>query len=76
MIKFIYTYFVQQEFIFSFLLSSRLFIKPHELLQKLIAAEQDTLDRLVGLLSIWTKTFPYDFRDERIMSHVKHIVTK
>lgn len=38
--------------------------------------EEEPLDRLVALLSIWTNTFPYDFRDERIMCHVKHIVAR
>lgn len=67
-----------QEYIFSFLLSSRLFVRPHELLGRLLAGvpELEPLDRLVGLLGIWTNTFPYDFRDERIMCHVKHIVAR
>lgn len=69
-----------QDYIFSFLLSSRLFVRPHELLGKLLSSVPDTeparLDCLVGLLRIWTKTFPYDFRDERIMCHVKHIVAR
>lgn len=34
------------------------------------------LECLVKFLSVWTTKFPYDFRDERIMSHVKHIVAK
>ena len=32
--------------------------------------------RLVQLLAEWTETFPYDFRDERMMSHVKSITQK
>lgn len=70
--------FISQEFVFSFLLSSRLFIRPHDLLGRLLlnVPEEEPLDRLVALLSIWTNTFPYDFRDERIMCHVKHIVAR
>lgn len=34
------------------------------------------LECLVKFLGVWTTKFPYDFRDERIMSHVKHIVAK
>ncbi|KAJ6646495.1 Ras-GEF domain-containing family member 1B-A [Pseudolycoriella hygida] len=69
---------LDKEFAFSFLLSSRLFIRPHELLGRLLlnVPEEEPLDRLVALLSIWTNTFPYDFRDERIMCHVKHIVAR
>lgn len=32
--------------------------------------------RLVQLLAEWTETFPYDFRDERVMGHVKSITQK
>lgn len=32
--------------------------------------------RLVQLLAEWTETFPYDFRDERVMGHVKAITQK
>ncbi|XP_055375627.1 ras-GEF domain-containing family member 1B [Condylostylus longicornis] len=69
---------LDKEFIFSFLLSSRLFIRPHELLGKLLSSvpEDESLGPLVGLLGIWTNKFPYDFRDERIMNHVKHIVSR
>lgn len=67
-----------QEFIFSFLLSSRLFLHPHELLGKLISLvpESKSLESLVSFLAEWTKRFPYDFRNERIMDHVKHIVAR
>ncbi|XP_037050638.1 ras-GEF domain-containing family member 1B [Bradysia coprophila] len=69
---------LDKEFAFTFLLSSRLFIRPHDLLGRLLlnVPEEEPLDRLVALLSIWTNTFPYDFRDERIMCHVKHIVAR
>ncbi|XP_064538970.1 uncharacterized protein LOC135428787 isoform X2 [Drosophila montana] len=67
-----------EEFLFSFLLSSRLFLRPHELLGKLLAAVADgqCLETLVALLAEWTQKFPYDYRDERMMSHVKHIVAR
>ena len=72
-------YFLLQEFLFSFLLSSRIFIRPHELLGKLmetVPVIDESLGHIVGVIGIWTKTFPYDFRDERIMNHVKHIVAR
>jgi hypothetical protein len=31
---------------------------------------------LVQLLAEWTDTFPYDFRDERVMAHVRAITQK
>uniref|UniRef100_A0A336N054 CSON003817 protein n=2 Tax=Culicoides sonorensis TaxID=179676 RepID=A0A336N054_CULSO len=67
-----------KEFVFSFLLSSRLFIRPHELFGGLLNAcpEHDSLESIVRLLKTWTKIFPYDFRDERMMAHVKHIATR
>ena len=41
---------------------------------------QDRLGRfvphLVQLLAEWTETFPYDFRDERVMAHVRAITQK
>ncbi|XP_069682766.1 ras-GEF domain-containing family member 1B-A [Periplaneta americana] len=86
-------YYPDRAYLFAFLLSSRLFIKPHELLgevcalcdsqQKLgekQAAAKDRLGRfvphLVQLLAEWTETFPYDFRDERVMAHVRAITQK
>ncbi|XP_037960568.1 uncharacterized protein LOC119689743 [Teleopsis dalmanni] len=68
-----------KEFIFSFLLSSRLFLRPHELLGKLLSLVPDSdesLESLVALLAEWTNKFPYDYRDERMMNHVKHIVAR
>ncbi|XP_026843402.1 uncharacterized protein LOC6596333 isoform X2 [Drosophila persimilis] len=69
---------LDKEFIFSFLLSSRLFLRPHELLGKLLDSVPDSecLESLVALLAEWTMKFPYDYRDERMMSHVKHIVAR
>lgn len=55
-------------------------MRPHEILGKLLTTASDVecerLDCLVALLRLWTRTFPYDFRDERIMCHVKHIVAR
>ncbi|XP_041452222.1 uncharacterized protein LOC111071809 isoform X2 [Drosophila obscura] len=67
-----------EEFVFSFLLSSRLFLRPYELLGKLLDSvpESKCLESLVALLAEWTMKFPYDYRDERMMSHVKHIVAR
>lgn len=31
------------------------------------------IPRLVQLLAEWSETFPYDFRDERVMAHVRSI---
>ncbi|XP_050534858.1 uncharacterized protein LOC126901942 [Daktulosphaira vitifoliae] len=88
-------YYPDQAYLFAFILSSRLFVKPHELLAKVVAicqAQQklgdyvsaaqnshhkDQLSRfvpkLVQLLAEWTDKFPYDFRDERVMIHVREI---
>ncbi|KAG5680285.1 hypothetical protein PVAND_009803 [Polypedilum vanderplanki] len=68
---------VDNNFIFTFLLSSRTFIQPHELLEKLIESvpeNDESLERLVVLMKEWTRWFPYDFRGEEIMSLIKHIV--
>ncbi|KAL7040354.1 hypothetical protein ACKWTF_000366 [Chironomus riparius] len=70
---------IDHNFIFSFLLSSRIFIQPHELLEKLIESvpeNDESLERLVALMGEWTRWFPYDFRGEEIMSLVKHIVAR
>lgn len=51
-------YLVLQNFVFSFLLSSRIFIQPHELLGKLIESvpeNDESLERLVVLMKEWTK---------------------
>lgn len=66
------------DLVFSMLLSTRFFIKPHELLGVLLSdvPELDCMDSVVELLKLWSEMFPYDFRDERIMNHVKHIASK
>nr|XP_029717851.1 ras-GEF domain-containing family member 1B-A isoform X1 [Aedes albopictus] len=97
-------YYPDQSYLFAFLLSARLFIKPHELLQQAcdichqqqqqlnvhlnnnnnttIANQQkvQNLSRFacnfVQLLSEWIETFPYDFRDERVMQHVRTMTQK
>lgn len=85
-------YYPDRAYLFAFLLSSRLFIKPHELLAKIrqLCETQQGLgsagtqhgpstarfaEHLVQLLAEWTETFPYDFRDERVMQHVR-VVTQ
>ncbi|XP_016945998.3 uncharacterized protein [Drosophila suzukii] len=69
---------LDKEFVFSFLLSCRLFLRPHELLGRLLDSVPDSecLESLVSVLAEWTLKFPYDYRDERMMSHVKHIVAR
>ncbi|XP_021704282.1 ras-GEF domain-containing family member 1B isoform X2 [Aedes aegypti] len=95
-------YYPDQSYLFAFLLSARLFIKPHELLQQAcdICHQQQQLNvhlnnnnntianqqkiqslsrfacNFVQLLSEWIETFPYDFRDERVMQHVRTMTQK
>ncbi|XP_055588829.1 ras-GEF domain-containing family member 1B-A-like isoform X2 [Uranotaenia lowii] len=111
-------YYPDQSYLFAFLLSARLFIKPHELLQQVcdICHQQQQLSihltsnssinnnngssnnnnshhnsianqlksthlsrfacNFVQLLSEWIETFPYDFRDERVMQHVRSMTQK
>ncbi|KAG0724890.1 Ras-GEF domain-containing family member 1B-A [Chionoecetes opilio] len=83
-------YYPDTAYLFAFLLSSRLFVKPHELLQRvcevgftqqglkdndLSTINKDKLGRFVAhmvqLLGEWSETFPYDFRDERMMGGVR-----
>ncbi|XP_049819184.1 ras-GEF domain-containing family member 1B-like isoform X3 [Aethina tumida] len=84
-------YYPDRTYLFAFLLSSRLFIKPHDLLAKIRALSEtqqglgNTLgggqhagqvrfaEYLVQLLAEWTEIFPYDFRDERVMQHIRTI---
>lgn len=88
-------YYPDKSYLFAFLLSARLFIRPHELLarisqlcdiqQSLSPANQSQpttqeLSRFakhfVQLLTEWIETFPYDFRDERLMQHVRSMTQK
>ncbi|XP_050394068.2 ras-GEF domain-containing family member 1B isoform X2 [Patella vulgata] len=82
-------YYPDRTYIFAFLLSSRLFIRPHNLLAEICQVcifqqnlAQDRIDKgslgkfgphIVNLLSEWTELFPYDFRDERMKTHLKDI---
>nr|CAD7397476.1 unnamed protein product [Timema poppensis] len=69
-------------YLFAFLLSSRLFLHPHQLLgevNKACEAQRDKphitklVHHVIRLLSEWTEMFPYDFRDELVMTHVRGI---
>ncbi|XP_028851072.1 ras-GEF domain-containing family member 1B-A isoform X1 [Denticeps clupeoides] len=82
-------YYPDRTYIFTFLLSSRLFIHPHELMSKVrqLCVEQQRLSdpqadktrlrkiapKVLQLLTEWTETFPYDFRDERMMRSLKEL---
>ncbi|CRL03296.1 CLUMA_CG016280, isoform A [Clunio marinus] len=87
-------YYPDRSYLFAFLLSSRLFIKPYQLLSKIwdlsqqqqnlksfiqqkLAHNNPKLSRftqyLIQLLAEWTDTFPYDFRDERLMTQIRDI---
>ncbi|XP_068461162.1 ras-GEF domain-containing family member 1B-A isoform X1 [Clinocottus analis] len=82
-------YYPDRTYIFTFLLSSRLFIRPHELMSKVchLCMEQQRLSdlqldkirvrkiapKILQLLTEWTETFPYDFRDERMMRSLKEL---
>ncbi|CAB1352113.1 unnamed protein product, partial [Coregonus sp. 'balchen'] len=56
-----------RSYVFTFLLSSRLFLHPYELIIR------DVAPKIVQLLTEWTETFPYDFRDERMMRCLKEM---
>ncbi|XP_060890214.1 ras-GEF domain-containing family member 1B-A-like [Labrus mixtus] len=82
-------YYPDRTYIFTFLLSSRLFIHPYELMSKVcqLCMEQQRLSdpqadklrvrkitpKILQLLAEWTETFPYDFRDERMMRSLKEL---
>lgn len=108
-------YYPDRSYIFAFLLSSRLFVKPYQLLSKIweLSQQQQSLKSfiqvsdcetflisivtkidfyckqqklahnnpklsrftqyLIQLLAEWTDTFPYDFRDERLMTQIRDI---
>lgn len=121
-------YYPEGTFVFSFLLSARLFIKPYELLAKISAIWEDQVQQkiiqslevvdetyssshqtsvlsetmcenakpqtfqfsdekthqkakksaqnCIQLLTEWIDIFPYDFRDERLMQHVRVLARK
>uniref|UniRef100_A0ACB8E950 Ras-GEF domain-containing member 1B n=1 Tax=Sphaerodactylus townsendi TaxID=933632 RepID=A0ACB8E950_9SAUR len=82
-------YYPDRTYIFTFLLSSRLFVHPYELMAKVcqLCIEQQRLmepvadksrlrkiaPKILQLLTEWTETFPYDFRDERMMRNLKEL---
>ncbi|XP_037114963.1 ras-GEF domain-containing family member 1B-A isoform X1 [Syngnathus acus] len=82
-------YYPDRTYIFTFLLSFRLFIHPYELMSKVchLCVEQQRLGdpqadkirlrkiapKILQLLTEWTETFPYDFRDERTMRGLKEL---
>lgn len=87
-------YYPDRSYIFAFLLSSRLFIKPYQLLSKIweLSQQQQNIKSfiqqklaqnnpklgqftqyLIQLLAEWVDTFPYDFRDERLMTQLRDI---
>nr|XP_033770433.1 ras-GEF domain-containing family member 1B isoform X1 [Geotrypetes seraphini] len=85
-------YYPDRTFIFTFLLSSRLFIHPHELMAKVChlcvqhqrlkepgidkARVRKNAPKILQLLTEWTETFPYDFRDERMMRNLKELTQR
>ena len=101
-------YYPDKSYLFAFLLSARLFIRPHNLLEKVcnlcetqqelsaphrntnIRRESTTSQQqlqqsahlqkfsinFIQLLGEWIETFPYDFRDERLMKHVRVMTQK
>ncbi|KAI4898397.1 hypothetical protein NFI96_002298 [Prochilodus magdalenae] len=82
-------YYPDRTYIFTFLLSSRLFIHPYELMSKVCHLCMDhqrpsdppadkvrirkIAPKILQLLTEWTETFPYDFRDERMMRSLKEL---
>ncbi|EDL33730.1 ras-GEF domain-containing family member 1C isoform 1 [Mus musculus] len=83
-------YYPEKAYIFTFLLSSRLFIEPRELLARVchLCIEQQQLDKpvldkarvrkfgakLLQLLAEWTETFPRDFEEESTIGHLTDVV--
>lgn len=86
-------YYPDKKLLFAFLLTSRLFIKPHDLLGTIIHlcdSQQNFNDktpqnkekllkfmpRLIRFMGDWIESFPYDFRDDKVMAHVRSITQK
>ncbi|XP_078532751.1 ras-GEF domain-containing family member 1B [Lissotriton helveticus] len=85
-------YYPDRTYVFTFLLSSRLFIHPYELMAKVchVCVEhrrlhdpgadksrlRKTAPRILQLLTEWTETFPYDFRDERMMRNMRDLTQR
>lgn len=80
-------YYPDRTYIFAFLLCSRLFILPSELLSRVSKSCAEQIRKapseetkvlafnLVKLLREWTETFPNDFKDEVMMMHIKDITS-
>ncbi|XP_040098591.1 ras-GEF domain-containing family member 1A isoform X1 [Oryx dammah] len=82
-------YYPDRTYIFTFLLSSRVFIPPHDLLARvgqLCVEQRQQLEagsekaklksfsaKIVQLLKEWTEAFPFDFQDEKAMAELKAI---
>lgn len=93
-------YYPDTNYIFAFLLSARLFIRPNQLLERICClcdAQQNLglgmatptatneepsnntvsvrrfATHFVRLLAEWIDTFPYDFRDERLMQNLRRM---
>ncbi|ROL46710.1 Ras-GEF domain-containing family member 1B-B [Anabarilius grahami] len=82
-------YYPDRSYIFTFLLSSRLFLHPFELMSRVCylcvdhhrvgdpqtdkKRIREMAPKIVQLLTEWTETFPYDFRDERMMRSLKEM---
>ncbi|MEQ2217415.1 hypothetical protein XENOCAPTIV_009295 [Xenoophorus captivus] len=83
-------YYPEKAYVFTFLLSARLFIPPSELLSRVceLCIKQQQLDQspldtvgtapniILQLLREWTETFPSDFRDEKMVGHLKDIIRR
>ncbi|XP_035791910.1 ras-GEF domain-containing family member 1B-like isoform X1 [Anopheles albimanus] len=67
------TYFPDKSFMFTFLLAARQFLRPDEILDKVILSTQSNggATNVPRLLAAWMHDFPYDFRDERMMRIVR-----
>uniref|UniRef100_A0A8C2G0L4 Ras-GEF domain-containing family member 1B-B-like n=1 Tax=Cyprinus carpio TaxID=7962 RepID=A0A8C2G0L4_CYPCA len=82
-------YYPDRSYIFTFLLTSRLFLHPFELMSRVCylcvdhhrvgdpqtdkKRIREIAPKIVQLLTEWTETFPYDFRDERMMRSLKEM---
>ncbi|XP_067103738.1 LOW QUALITY PROTEIN: ras-GEF domain-containing family member 1C-like [Osmerus mordax] len=83
-------YYPEKAYVFTFLLSARLFINPPELLARVceLCVSQQHLDqspldtakvrrfgpKMLQLLTEWTETFPSDFREDKMVAHLKDII--
>uniref|UniRef100_UPI00358E8FC3 ras-GEF domain-containing family member 1B isoform X1 n=1 Tax=Myxine glutinosa TaxID=7769 RepID=UPI00358E8FC3 len=81
-------YYPDRVYIFTFLLTSRLFLEPQDVLAQLVHVclqrQHKGMDvgtrtsswRILQLLAEWTDTFPYDFLNEETMSRLKEVITQ